>query len=209
MSIVLKNVSKKIKGISIIDDISYVFEYGKIYGFQGKNGSGKTMLMRVICGLIHLSSGEVLIDGKVLNKDIDFPPSLGALIENPSFLSGYTGKQNLRLIAGVIGNISEYDIIESLVKVGLDPDDTRIFKRYSLGMKQRLGIANAIMGAPRLIILDEPINALDEDAQKSIKHILDDLKAKGSCIIISCHDREELNLLSDVIVKISDGKIIV
>lgn len=208
MSIEIKNVTKKIKGATVLEDVSLNFEKGKIYGLQGKNGSGKTMLMRAICGLITLNSGSITIDGKVLHKDISFPESIGALIENPSFLNPYTGIDNLRLIADVQGGIDDGELRTCLDKVGLDPDDKRTYKKYSLGMKQKLGIAAAVMGSPDIVILDEPINAIDEAGVKKIQNVLKELKENGATIIVSCHDKEELELLSDEIVKISDGRVV-
>lgn len=208
MYIRLKGVTKKIKQDILLDNISLEFQGGKVYGLQGKNGSGKTMLMRAICGLISLSDGEIDIDGEILHKDISFPRSVGALLENPSFLNGYTGLENLKLLADIEGKIEENELRECLIKVGLDADDKRVYRKYSLGMKQKLGIAAAIMGSPDIVILDEPINAIDEAGVEKVRGILRGLKEKGSIIIVACHDREELELLSDEIIKISKGRII-
>jgi ABC-2 type transport system ATP-binding protein len=161
--------------------------------------------MRAISGLMYIDSGKVTIDGKVLHKDIDFPESIGILIENPSFLSKYTGFKNLKLLASLRGNITDEDVRLAIERVGLDPDDKRTYRKYSLGMKQKLGIANAIMGEPDLIILDEPINALDEESVAKIKSVLLELKEKGKLIIIACHDKEELEYLSDIIYLLKDG----
>lgn len=209
MYIRLKNVTKRIKQEILLYNISLEFQGGKVYGLQGKNGSGKTMLMRAICGLITLSEGEIDINGDILHKDISFPKSVGALLENPSFLNGYTGLENLKLLADIQGKIKEKELRECLIKVGLEADDKRVYRKYSLGMKQKLGIAAAIMGKPDIVILDEPINAIDEAGVEKVREILSELKAKDSIIIVACHDREELNLLSDEIIKISEGRIIV
>ncbi len=208
MYIRLKGVTKKIKQDILLDNISLEFQGGKVYGLQGKNGSGKTMLMRAICGLITLSGGEIDIDGEILHKKISFPRSVGALLENPSFLNGYTGLENLKLLADIQGKIEEKELRDCLTKVGLDADDKRVYRKYSLGMKQKLGIAAAIMGSPDIVILDEPINAIDETGVEKVRGILRELKEKGSVIIVACHDREELELLSDEIIKISKGRII-
>lgn len=208
MYIRLKGVTKKIKQDILLDNISLEFQGGNVYGLQGKNGSGKTMLMRAICGLITLSDGEIDIDGKILHKDISFPGSVGALLENPSFLNGYTGLENLKLLADIQGKIEEQELRKCLAKVGLEADDKRVYRKYSLGMKQKLGIAAAVMGDPDLVILDEPINAIDEAGVEKVRKILGELKEKGSVIIVACHDREELELLSDEIIKISKGRII-
>lgn len=209
MYIRLKCVTKKIKQDILLDNISLEFQGGKVYGLQGKNGSGKTMLMRAICGLITLSDGEINIDGEILHKDISFPRSIGALLENPSFLNGYTGLENLKLLADIQGGIEEKELRDCLTKVGLDADDKRIYRKYSLGMKQKLGIAAAIMGSPDIVILDEPINAIDETGIEKVRQILKGLKESGSVIIVACHDKEELELLSDEVIKISKGRIIV
>jgi ABC-2 type transport system ATP-binding protein len=205
MNVELENICKSIKKAVILNDISMSFASGKIYGLKGKNGCGKTMLMRAISGLMYIDSGKVTIDGKVLHKDIDFPESIGILIENPSFLSKYTGFKNLKLLASLRGNITDEDVRLAIERVGLDPDDKRTYRKYSLGMKQKLGIANAIMGEPDLIILDEPINALDEESVAKIKSVLLELKEKGKLIIIACHDKEELEYLSDIIYLLKDG----
>lgn len=205
--IVIEQLVKKIKDVVILDHINLCMEPGTIYGLRGKNGSGKTMLMRAICGLILPTEGKVLIDGKELHQDIAVPPSIGALIENPSFLPQYTGLQNLKLLASLSHGITEKEIRHALEWVGLDPEDGRIYRKYSMGMKQKLGIANAIMGEPDIIILDEPINALDEESVVGIKNRLLELARKGKLIIVACHDKEELEFLSDYIFEIKDGKI--
>jgi ABC-2 type transport system ATP-binding protein len=205
MNVELENICKSIKKAVILNDISMSFASGKIYGLKGKNGCGKTMLMRAISGLMYIDSGKVTIDGKVLHKDIDFPESIGILIENPSFLSKYTGFKNLKLLASLRGNTTDEEVRLAIERVGLDPDDKRTYRKYSLGMKQKLGIANAIMGEPDLIILDEPINALDEESVAKIKSVLLELKEKGKLIIIACHDKEELEYLSDIIYLLKDG----
>lgn len=160
MKIKISGLSKSIKGNKVLDNISMELESGNIYGLQGKNGSGKTMLMRVICGLVYPERGEINIDGKILGKDISFPQSVGVLIENPSFLSNYTAFENLKLLAAIKGEIKDDEIKKAIMDVGLNPQDRKKYKKFSLGMKQRLGIACAIMEHPDLIILDEPFNAL-------------------------------------------------
>ena len=204
----IEDLSKQIKGALILDKVSITLTSGKIYGLRGKNGSGKTMLMRAMAGLLIPDAGFVIINGKTLHKDISFPESIGILIENPSFLPQYTGFKNLKLLAGLTGGISDEDIKMALDRVGLDPEDKRTYRKYSLGMKQKLGIANAIMGEPDIIILDEPINALDEESVKKIKKALLEIRDKGKLIIIACHDREELEYLSDIIYEIKDGSIV-
>lgn len=207
MFIELTNVSKTIKGTVVLDDINLRMESGKVYGLKGKNGSGKTMLMRAVCGLIS-TDGTVNINGEILGKDISFPRSIGVLIENPSFISNYTGFKNLKVLASIQNRINDEDIKNALIKVQLDPDDKRTYRKYSLGMKQKLGIAAAFMENPDIIILDEPINALDEAGAKQVHKILEEQKSRGAIIIIACHDREELEMLSDEIIEISEGKIV-
>lgn len=204
----IKNINKTIGNNVVLDNISISLEKGKIYGFRGKNGSGKTMLFRAICGLINVDSGEIIIDNKVLGKDISFPNSLGVLIEYPGFLDNLTGFRNLKYLAEIKGIISDKDIEEAIKKVGLDPKDTRKFKKYSLGMKQRLGIAQAIMEDPELIILDEPTNALDIDGVRLINDIILDMKSKGKTILIANHDKEELESVADEILFVDRGRII-
>ena len=208
MRVVLRNVCKDIKGARVLDNVNLELESGMVYGFKGKNGSGKTMLMRAICGLITPDSGIIDIDGKILGKDISFPESIGVLIENPAFIGNYTGFKNLKVLASIQNRIGDEQIRKALEDIGLDPDDKRTYRKYSLGMKQKLGIAAAVMENPDIIILDEPINALDEVSVEKVHDILEEQKKRGAVIIIACHDKEELDQLSDEIIEISDGRII-
>ncbi|WP_286909817.1 ATP-binding cassette domain-containing protein [Clostridium sp. UBA1652] len=203
----IKKLTKEIKGNLILSDINLKLERGKIYGFKGKNGSGKTMLFRAICGLIKATEGEITVDGKVMGKDISFPENLGVLIEYPGFLPNFTGFKNLKYLADINGKIGEEEIKEAIKKVGLDPEDKRKFKKYSLGMKQRLGIAQAIMENPDLVILDEPTNALDADGVNLINSIIKDLKKQNKLILLANHDKEEIEGISDEIYTIQLGKI--
>ena len=155
------------------------------------------------------TDGTVNINGEILGKDISFPRSIGVLIENPSFISNYTGFKNLKVLASIQNRINDEDIKNALIKVQLDPADKRTYRKYSLGMKQKLGIAAAFMENPDIIILDEPINALDEAGAKQVHKILEEQKSRGAIIIIACHDREELEMLSDEIIEISEGKIVI
>ena len=204
----LTGVNKYIRKNPILLDIDLELEPGNIYGFRGQNGCGKTMLMRMIGGLILPNSGEVRIDGKVLHKDIAYPKSIGALIENPAFLGGYTGRENLRMLARLSDGIGNEDVDRAIESVGLDPNDKRKYRQYSLGMKQKLGIANAVMGEPDIIMLDEPINALDEESVKKIRVMLRGLRDKSKLLIIACHDREEIEYLSDEIILMHEGRIV-
>ncbi len=207
MDINIENLTKTINGINVLDNINIILNSGKIYGLSGKNGSGKTMLMRAICGLIKPTSGKIQIGEGVLGKDFSFPPSIGVLIENPSFVPRYSGFKNLKIIASIQNKIDDNQIKNTIKSVGLDPIDRRPYRKYSLGMKQRLGIACAIMENPKIILLDEPTNALDESGIKLIKELLINIR-DDRIIIISCHDKEELHYLSDEIFVISEGKVI-
>ena len=204
----IKNLKKVINGNIILSNINLKLERGRIYGFKGKNGSGKTMLFRAICGLIKASEGEIVIDGKIIGKDISFPENVGVLIEYPGFLRNFTGFKNLKYLADINGKINDKEIKNTLKIVGLDPEDKRKFKKYSLGMKQRLGIAQAIMENPDLIILDEPTNALDIDGVDLINTIIIDLKKQNKTILIANHDKDEIEMISDEIYTIQQGEII-
>lgn len=203
MKITITHLTKMIKKACVLNDVSMELESGKIYGFQGENGSGKTMLFRAISGLIHPTEGSVEIDGKVLGRDISFPPDMGILLENPAFLSEYTGYDNLALLASIRNRNA--DIAKALTSVGLDPQDKRKFRKYSLGMKQRLGIACAIMENPRLLLMDEPFNSLDPAGQSVIADLLLSLKEQGCLILLTSHDQSELERLSDEIYVVSGG----
>lgn len=200
-----KDVTKIIKKNKVIDHLSLTLHAGRIYGLQGINGSGKTMLMRLISGLIYPTSGSIFIDGEELGKRLAFPKSLGLLLENPAFLDPYTGFQNLHQLASIKRLVNDDHLREVLREVGLNPDDRRPYRKYSLGMKQRLGIAAAYMENPDLVILDEPTNALDTDGIELVKKILQAQKARGALVLISCHDLEILRHMSDEIFVLEDG----
>ena len=203
MKIKIEHLTKTIKGACVLDDVNMELESGNIYGFQGKNGSGKTMLLRAVSGLIYAIKGTIQIDGNIIGKDLAFPPEVGVLIENPAFLGEYSGYDNLKMLASIRGK--EIDIKDVLKKVGLDPCDKRKYRKYSLGMKQRLGIACAIMEEPKLLILDEPFNALDQAGQQEIAQIIVEMKKKGCLILLTSHDKEELEKLSDEIFLVENG----
>lgn len=207
MIIQLEHISKTIAGAPILTDISYTFQGGLIYGLRGKNGCGKTMLMRSIAGLMKPTKGEIRINERILYKQIEVPDSIGILIENPAFLPEYTGYTNLEMLAGLKHRIGRDDICRTLLDVGLDPDDKRKVRKYSLGMKQRLGIAAAIMEKPEIILLDEPINAIDEKGVEELRRILRALVSEERVIIIACHDREELDYLADEVLVMEAGRI--
>lgn len=181
---------------------------GTVYGFKGINWSGKTMLMRLICGLIRPTQGEVSINGKVLGKDLSFPESVGVFLENPAFLGSYSGFQNLKLLASIKSVADDEAIRSALSRVGLRPDDHKKYRKYSLGMKQRLGIAAAIMENPDIVILDEPTNSLDADGVNLVKSVIKDEKKRGALVIISCHDAELLQDLSDETFLLEQGRLV-
>ena len=191
----------------MIDGIHYTMEGGKIYGLQGKNGSGKTMLIRAICGFIYLSSGQIKHDGKIIGENLEFPESIGILLEGPAFLDEYSGFNNLKQIAAINNKIDDDQIKETMKEVGLDPDDNKKYRKYSLGMKQRLGIAAALMEDPQLLILDEPTNALDADGVDKIRNSILKRKNKNRIIIIASHDKEELYAVADEILVLENGRL--
>ncbi|WHE06794.1 ATP-binding cassette domain-containing protein [Thermoanaerobacterium thermosaccharolyticum] len=202
------NLSKNIGQNEILKNINLNLEKGTIYGFFGRNGSGKTMLFRALCGLIKPTSGTITIDNKVLHRDISFPESIGVIIESPGFWDHYTGFENLKVLSSIKNIIGDEDIRKSIKRVGLDPDDRRIYKKYSLGMKQRLAIAQAIMERPDIIILDEPTNSLDENGVQLVREILIEEKKRGALILIASHNKDDIDILSDVKYKVDDGSVI-
>jgi ABC-2 type transport system ATP-binding protein len=206
-TIKMVNYSKVIKKKLILNNITYTFESGNIYGLFGRNGSGKTMILRAIAGLIFPSSGYVEIDGKILHKDIDFPPSIGVIIENTELLPQYSGFENLKILGEINKKVSEKDILKTLDEVGLSKQANLKVKEYSLGMKQKLSIAQAIFEKPRILLLDEPTNALDEDSILTVRNILLNLKKQGCTILIASHHKEDLNILADQTLKIVEGEI--
>lgn len=206
--IAIQNLSKTIKSNAVIQDISMNLKSGVIYGFKGINGSGKTMLMRLICGLIRPTEGEIRINGKTLGKDLSFPESIGVFLENPAFLDSCSGFQNLKILASIKAVATDEDIRATLSRVGLSPNDKKKYRKYSLGMKQRLGIAAAIMEKPDIVILDEPTNSLDADGVTLVKQIVQEEKARGALVILSCHDGELLKGLSDEIFLLESGHLV-
>ena len=178
-----------------------------VYGLQGPNGSGKTMLLRLIAGLIRPTSGCVMVDGKRLGEDMDFPDSMGLLLENPVFLPGYTGYKNLELLASIRGKADGEQIRKTVLDVGLAPEDKRKYRKYSLGMKQRLGIAAAIMETPDLILLDEPTNALDADGMEEICRLIRRERDRGALVVVACHDGGILKKVSDEIYTVVNGAV--
>lgn len=201
----LKNVNKTLSSRSVLDNINYNFEYGKVYGLCGTNGSGKTMLLRAIAGLIIPNSGEIVIDGKILHKDISFPPNVGLVIENMTLLPGYNAFDNLKLLSEIKKTATDADIKSAIKRVGLK-SDLKV-RKYSLGMKQRLNIAQAIFEKQNIILLDEPTNALDGDGVKLIYNIIREEKERGALIIIATHHEEDLKEVCDTILVMSEGRL--
>lgn len=208
MIIKIENVSKIIRGNSVIEHISMELASGKVFGFRGINGSGKTMLMRLIAGLIYPTKGQITVDNKILGRDINFQENMGLLIENLAFLDNYSGFANLKLLSSIQDKIDDKQIRRTLERVGLEPDSKKKYKKYSLGMKQKLGIAAAVLEKPELLILDEPANALDEEGVERLKKIVQEEKERGALIILSCHDAYLLEEMSDVIYLLQDGKLL-
>ena len=202
----VENVSLKIKKDMILRDINVEFDDGKIHGIIGRNGSGKTMLMKCICGFIRPTEGEITVAGKKIGVDCDFPESVGVIIETPEFIPYYTGFKNLKLLADIQHKITDEDIRRSIELVGLDPKLKKSVKKYSLGMRQRLGLAQAIMEDPDLLILDEPMNGLDKDGVGEMRKYLLDLKAQGKTILIASHSAEDIDVLCNSVVEMDKGR---
>jgi len=183
------------------------FGPGKVTGLAGPNGSGKTMLMRMVAGLVRPSSGTIDVNGKTVGQDIPFPPSLGLLLEGPTFLSDYSGFENLSMLASIKGQLGADEIRGWIERVGLDPADKRHYRKYSLGMKQRLGIAAALMETPDIVMLDEPTNALDSDGVEMVRREVEEARRHGATVILACHDANVLQGLSDEIWYLAEGHI--
>lgn len=201
----IKNYCKSIKSRPILNNVSYNFEYGKIYGIYGHNGSGKTMLLRAIAGLLVPDSGSVVIDGKVLHKDMSFPPSIGIVIENMNLLSQYNAYDNLKILGKIKKTATDEDIKTALERVGLK-SDLKV-KKFSLGMKQRLNIAQAVFEKQKIILLDEPTNALDNDGVQLIYKLLKEEKERGALVVITTHHKEDLKEICDVVLEMTEGEL--
>lgn len=208
MELIVTNISKKIKRNVILSNISLHLESGNIYGFVGPNGSGKTMLFRALSGLMKVGSGEIRLDEKVLKKDIDILPNLGIILENAGLYPEFTGMENLEMLAKVNKKVQREEIENTIRRVGLNPADKRLYRKYSLGMKQRIVIAQAIMEQPDILMLDEPTNALDENGIDKIRHIILEEKERGALILIASHNKEDITLLADQVFYINNGSLI-
>ena len=201
----VKNVTLQIKKDIILKDVSIAFETGKIHGLIGRNGSGKTMLMKCICGFIKPTEGEITVNEKRVGKDCDFPEDIGIIIETPGFIPYYSGYKNLELLAGLNNKITNKQIKETIVKVGLNPQLKRHVRKYSLGMRQRLGLAQAIMENPEILILDEPMNGLDKDGVKDMREYLKSFREQGKTILIASHSTEDISVLCDTVCEMDKG----
>lgn len=204
--IVLNNVSKKFEDNTVLQDVNLRLDYGNIYGFQGINGSGKTLLFKLIAGFLSPSSGEILINDKQIGRDIDFPEECGVLIENPGFIEKLSGYKNLKLLANINNKISDEEIQKWMCFFELDFHSKKKVKNYSLGMKQKLGLIQAIMENQKILILDEPMNALDEKSVIKTRQLLTELKSHR-IILLSSHNKEDIESLCDEIFSIVDGNI--
>ena len=192
----------------LLDHVSYQCEHGKIHGIVGRNGSGKTLLMKCICGFIRPNEGHIYVRDKEIGKDIDFTPDTGIIIETPGFIPYYSGYRNLKVLAAINNRISRKDIENAMYQVGLDPTMKKRVATYSLGMRQRLGIAQAIMEDPSLIILDEPFNGLDKHVVEEMREYFLSLKKKGKTILLTSHNTEDIEYLCDTVVEMDHGKFI-
>ena len=192
----------------LLDHVSYQCEQGKIHGIVGRNGSGKTLLMKCICGFIRPNEGHIYVRDKEIGKDIDFTPDTGIIIETPGFIPYYSGYRNLKVLAAINNRISRKDIENAMYQVGLDPTMKKRVATYSLGMRQRLGIAQAIMEDPSLIILDEPFNGLDKHGVEQMREYFLSLKKKGKTILLTSHNTEDIEYLCDTVVEMDHGKFI-
>ena len=203
----LKNVSKDIDGNKILQNINIKLESGRIYGFIGMNGSGKTMLFRIIAGLMQVSEGDISINGEKYLYNKRYPLSMGIIIENAGMYKEFTGKENLKFLASINKKIGEKEIEQAIIKVGLDPKDKRILKKYSLGMRQRIIFAQAIMEKPDLLLLDEPTNALDKEGIELIRKLIREEKDRGAIVCLASHNEEDISMLCDEIYKMEFGEI--
>ena len=204
----VSGVSKKYKDRMLVDDVSFTVEKGEILGIVGLNGSGKTVLLKCICGLMDYSGGTLTVNGKVIGKDCEYPANMGVIIETPGFLPYHSGYKNLEYLASLRKKISKQDIKDVLVKVGLAGEEKKLVAKYSLGMRQRLGIAQAIMENPELLILDEPMNGLDKDGIAEVRKLLLEMKAEGKTMIITSHNEEDIKVLCDKVVEMDKGKMV-
>ena len=203
----VQNVVKRFRDQVVLKNVSISFEKGKIHGIVGRNGSGKTVLFKCICGLMHPEEGVIRVNGKRVGRDVDMPEDIGAIIEAPGFLPNYSGYKNLRFLANIRRKIGKEEILNVLKTVGLDPESRKHVGKYSLGMRQRLGIAQAIMEDPPILLLDEPMNGLDEAGIQFVRELLQRLRNHGKLILMASHMKEDLDLLCDEIYRVHEGSL--
>lgn len=201
----VKNACKSFKETQALKNVTVSFERGNIHGIIGRNGSGKTVLFKCICGFMTLSSGEIIVDGKEIKPSVS--QDIGIIIENPGFIGSLSGFKNLKLLAGIHKKINEDEIRDAIRRVGLDPDMKKAVRKYSLGMRHRLAIAQAIMERPRLLILDEPMNGLDKQGVLEIRELFKELKKEGITILLSSHYSEDIDALCDTVCEMDAGKL--
>lgn len=201
----VQNVVKRFRDQVVLKNVSISFEKGQIHGIVGRNGSGKTVLFKCICGMMHPEEGVILVNGKRVGRDVDMPEDIGAIIEAPGFLPNYSGYKNLRFLANIRRKIGKEEILNVLKTVGLDPESRKHVGKYSLGMRQRLGIAQAIMEDPEILILDEPMNGLDNAGVQDIRALLLELKAQGKTILLASHNHEDIAALCDTVHEMDGG----
>lgn len=206
--IIIENATKKFGTQTVLNNVSLTLEDGKIYGFVGQNGCGKTVLFKSICGFIYLDRGTITVDGKVIGKDIDIIKDAGIIIESTGFLPNYSAFKNLKFLTMIKDNIGDEQIKSTLISVGLDPESKKVVGKFSLGMRQRLGIAQAIMENPHILILDEPMNGLDKRGVEDIRKILMDLKKKGKLILLASHNPLDIDILCDCVYELDAGTIV-
>lgn len=205
IAISIQNVSRDFGDERVLHHISREFEVGKIHGIVGNNGSGKTVLMKCICGFLLPTEGKIIVNGKRIGYDVDFPPDLGLIIETPGFLPQYSGIKNLEILASLNKKIGLTQVAAAIRRVGLDPSLKKPVGKYSLGMRQRLGIAQAIMENPRLLVLDEPLNGLDKHGVKEMRTLLKGLKAEGKTILLASHNQSHVDELCDTVCEMDAG----
>ncbi|MFD7525745.1 ATP-binding cassette domain-containing protein [Paenibacillus chitinolyticus] len=203
----IRNLTKKFKGATVFEDISFQLNKGEAYGFLGYNGSGKSVLFKIICGFLRPDTGVVEIYDKILGKDIDYPENTGVIIETPGFLEDYSAYQNLKFLASIRNKITDKEIVEVLNTVELDPASKMHVKKFSLGMKQRLAIAQAVMENPEILVLDEPFNGLDSDGVNKIRELLQKLKEKGTTILLTSHIKEDIEILCNHVFQFNNKKL--
>lgn len=204
----IQDVSLTLKKRKILSEITLSLQEGKIYGLVGNNGCGKTMLMRCICGFIKPTSGTVTVDEKIIGKDTDYLRGAGIILETPGFISHYSGFRNLKLLAGISAKADKAKIKDSMRLCGLDPDLRLPVRKYSLGMRQRLAIAQAIMEDQRILILDEPMNGLDKNGVADVRKLLLKLKEEGRLILLTSHNMTDIEMLCDEVYEMDDGKLV-